>query len=36
MCIIDLCGYVDGKCNKYVYEGCSYYMDDVVVDKFEE
>ncbi|PTT87502.1 pilus assembly protein PilZ, partial [Pseudomonas sp. HMWF031] len=33
---IDLRGHVDGKCNKYVHEGRSHYMDDVAVDKFEE
>ncbi|WP_334021231.1 PilZ domain-containing protein [Alteromonas sp. S015] len=33
---IDLRGHVDGKCNKYVHEGRSHYMDDVAISKFEE
>lgn len=36
MRIIDLRGNVDGKCNKYVHEGRTHYMDDVAIDKFEE
>ena len=33
---IDLRGHVDGKCNKYVHQGRTHYMDDIAVDKFEE
>ncbi|MEM7421355.1 MAG: PilZ domain-containing protein [Pseudomonadota bacterium] len=33
---IDLRGHVDGKCNKYVHEGRTHYMDEIAVDKFEE
>lgn len=36
MCLIDLCGLVDGKCKLYEYDGWKYYMDDVVIEKFEE